>query len=59
MMYFNVIMYFADNPARLTYLIVFYHIVKLTESAGIYITIFVQDSLPCYNIYIKYNTYIT
>ena len=59
MMYFNVIMYFAENPARLTYLIVFYFTVKLTESASIYITIFVHDNLPYYNIYIKYNTFIT
>ena len=58
MMYFNVIMYFTDNPARLTYLIVFYNTVRLTESTGIYITIFVHDNLPYYNIYIKYNTYI-
>ena len=59
MMYFNVIMHFADNPARLTNLIVSYHTVRLTESTGIYITILVHDNLSYYNIYIKYNTYTT
>ena len=56
MMNFNVIMYFADNPARHTYLIIIYHTVRLTESANIYITIIVYDNFPCYNIYIKYST---
>ena len=52
-------MYFTDNPVRHIYLIVFNYAIKLKESASIFITIFVHENLLCYNIYIKYSTYIT